>query len=688
MKKLIAILLLIALVISCCSCGKAPEEATATNERVDLYSISTDDLWDEYYRQKNQGKATNEDLYGMIDEMTPINGVYKVWSPAGVQNMADHPDASFEFLCNIDMQGATVRPIGTKDKPFTGTISGMNVIVSNFSITESVDGAMGVLGYNKGTIKDIKFEDVTMVADANTKYMGGIAGYNESTLKAVNVTGTMLVESAAEGVQCGGIAGYTCADVINSTSDMDITCTVAGAATVGSCAGVAEGVHSEYTENYGYLDITGSNKTVGLIFGAAKDVDLYTVAFLGEKNQLDGKLFTNYFGTEENATYEMIPVRDNTPYVMDPNVEKLRDRVVEYMYSMATFRWSVDEALYYDCHCLLGSCHGQYEPNLLHIGLPYKHYSSNMDRFLLCVDEDHYLKDWVTELPGVEGYDIYVGNDCLGSIQSAWWSVSNESNIVSIQTAQPARNEGNAIPIGEWPYWHDVPADQKSLILIDMVPMEVWYDAYAQVRKGDAYVSQNNEGSGHIRMAQENPVIVRDENGNINGDYSYIITVEQGAPTQLEPFYTSWRWDYKYTFNNLIMGGYTPITIPELLTGEMEPVEATLDGAGEGKAGLTLGTIKTNYNISYVTMQILDSKGNVAFEQHMTPNAATYSYHGGYTMGIRNLTMEFPMSRFATTLQKIDFKIGETYTYSVSVQLTPGDHITVHEGSFTNGGAQ
>ena len=686
MKKLIAIMLLIAIVISCFGCGKKTTEE-AKSERVDLYSISTDDLWDAYYAEKNEGGKTPEDLYGMVDETTPVNGVYKIWSPKGVQQIADHPDASFEFLCSIDMEGATLRPIGTKDKPFTGNISGRNTILSNFTISESVDGAMGFLGYNQGTIKDLTLDEVTMVADENTKYIGGMAGYSEKVLRAVTVNGTITVDKAVEGVVCGPIAGYTNGDVINCASDMDITCTVAGTATIGGCVGVAENIRSEYTENYGFLDITGSNKTVGVIIGDAKNVQLATVAFLGEKNQVDGKLFTNYFGKEENVTYETLLLRDNTPYVMDPNVEKLRDTVVNYMYNMATFRWSVDEPLYYDCNCLLGSCHGQYDANLLHIGLPYKHYSSNMDRFLLCVDEDNYLQDWVCDLPAMEGYDIYVGNDCLGSIQSSWWSVSNDSNVTSIQNAQPARGVGGAIPIGDWPHEVDVPANKSSKILIDLVPLEVWFDAYAQVRKGDAYVMQDKEGSGHIRMAQENPVIVRDENGNINGDYSYIVTVEQGAPTQLVPYYTSWRHDYKYSFKNLALGGYCPITIEELQTGEMEPVEAKMDGGVEGKAGLTLGTIKTNYNISYVTMIIKDSQGNEVFKRYMTPNAYYYSDMGGYTMGIRNIALEFPMNKFAAPLQDAEFAIGESYTYSVSVKLTPGDEIVVHEGNFTHGNA-
>ena len=36
------------------------------------------------------------------------------------------------------------------------------------------------------------------------------------------------------------------------------------------------------------------------MYGEAKNVDIYTQAFLGEENTIDGVLFDNYFGKEEN----------------------------------------------------------------------------------------------------------------------------------------------------------------------------------------------------------------------------------------------------------------------------------------------------------------------------------------------------------------------------------------------------
>lgn len=688
MKKMIAMLLLLAIMLPFCACSKGAEAPAPTNDRVDLYSVDLDELWEAYEGKNSEGALTPEQMYGHIDQTVPMEGVYKIWNAEGVKNIVNHPDASFEVLCNIDMEGATLRPIGTKDQPFTGKISSVGCNISNFKIEGSVDGYLGFITINKGSINNLTLNDVTIVLDANTRYMGGLAAVNESKINSAIINGSMIVDKAADNAVCGAIVGHNNGTINNVNSDVDIIYTAEGRATIGGLVGISEGGHMEFCDAYGQLEVTGENKLVGLMIGSAKDMDVNNLAFVGETNTVNGVLFEEYFGTSENVTYERMLLRDNKPVEMDPKVDALRTKVVDTMYEMATTRWSIDRDMYYDCHCLLSSCHGVYAAHDVYVGMPYKHYSSNLARFKLVLDEDNYFVDWITELPALEGHEPYVGNDCLGSIQSAWWTVSNEVNAFSIQSCQPARNVSGTIPVGEWPYWVDVPAEEDSKILVEEdVPMETWYEAYAQVRKGDAYVHQDNQGSGHIRMAQENAVVVRDENGAIDGDYSHIVTVEQGAPTQLEPYYCSWRYDYTYSFELLYLRGYTPITIAEFQTGEMEPVECTLEGGGTGKAGMTLGTVHTNYNIDYVNLRITDSKGNVAMERFLLPNMGYYSDFGAYTMGIRNISLHFDLARFANTVNEANLVPGETYSYTVTVQTTPGESFVVKEDTFTNGSA-
>ena len=115
MKKLISILMLLAILLSCCACAaeEAPETSVATQATEATQETTGQNLstrfptWEEMEviveEKKTEGQATPEEMYGMINQLEPIGGVYKVWSVVGVQNMADHPDGKFELLCNIDM---------------------------------------------------------------------------------------------------------------------------------------------------------------------------------------------------------------------------------------------------------------------------------------------------------------------------------------------------------------------------------------------------------------------------------------------------------------------------------------------------------------------------------------------------------------------------------------------------------
>ena len=101
MKKLIAIMLLFALVLSCCACQK----------------------------QEAQSQSGELDVYADIDETVMQDGVYKIHSIRGIENMAAHPEASFEVIRDIDLGGAVLSPIGTKENPFTGSVNGNNFVI-------------------------------------------------------------------------------------------------------------------------------------------------------------------------------------------------------------------------------------------------------------------------------------------------------------------------------------------------------------------------------------------------------------------------------------------------------------------------------------------------------------------------------------------------------------------------------
>ena len=712
MKKIVSILILLAILLSCCACGaeETNETQASTAATEAAVEVVTDKMlldaetfynsrptYEEvlaYMEMEEKAKqADPEKLYGMIDQTVPVNGVYKIWNAEGVQLMAEHPDAHFELLCSIDMEGATVKTIGTKDKPFTGIIDGANAYIANFTVEATDDGYLGFLGYCEGEIKRIKLENVTFVAKENTKYMGGMAAYSTIDIKGCTVTGTMVVDQAAEDAVCGGFIGQTSGDVINSVADVDITYTAAGSATIGGLVGICEDGKVEFSETYGLLDITGSNKTTGLLMGQAKDLTLYTVSFLGENNLVDGTLFANYFGTDENVTYEVINVRDNTVKPLPEAQQKLRDRVVAEMYEMATIEWYTSENLYHDCACLLTICHGIFEEGKLHVGVPYNHKGNSMARFQYCLTEDNTVRDWVYPFVSYDGYDLYMGNDCSSAIQHAWWTVSNTTDLIRCTYMHPKFMEQNGcIPVGEWNWTVGIDEKGNKYTANYTKPYalasgtQTMYEAYAQMHMGDAYSMLSDKG-GHTRMAVAEPVVVRDENGLINGKLSFVKSVEQGGPNVIEPYYCSWNVDKEYTFQQLFDGGYLPVTCEELLTGEMEPVEVTFEGGVDGKMGMVCGEIKSNYFLDGAQLVITDSQGNVVLDHVGFPTVDKYLIFSDSDSGIRNYNDTFKMGLFTSVLQNVEFEMGETYHYSVTVWLATDDRIEVKTGSFVQGEA-
>ena len=150
MKKFIAVVLLIAVLLSCCACGTDPAKQT----------------------EPSLDPSSMEAKYGHIDQTVLTDGVYKIWNAEGVKNMVKHPEGKFELLCTVDMQGATISPIGTAEKPFTGELYGANFFIQNFTVQGGSEESFGFLGVNQGLVRNLVLENVTFLPGANAKNIG------------------------------------------------------------------------------------------------------------------------------------------------------------------------------------------------------------------------------------------------------------------------------------------------------------------------------------------------------------------------------------------------------------------------------------------------------------------------------------------------------------------------------------
>ena len=680
MKKLMSVLILFAMLLTMVACGADSTQAStgATEGTVDATNPS----------EETQGASsgihemTNEDLYGHINQLEPIGGVYKVWSAVGIQNMADHPDGEFELLCPIDMEGATVRPIGTEEKPFTGIIRGSDMTISNFTVQGGDEACFGFVGVNQGEIRNVILTNVTFVPGENAKHIGSFAGKNEGIiLRSTINTSAMTVEKAPEGAVCGAFVGLNTGSITNSKAEVDLAYNAEGAATVGGIAGIAQGGELNRNEVNGKLEVAGANKTVGLFAGTSEGVVIATSSFLGSVNTVNGELMTKFTGNEDD---EMVTVteallRDNSGRDVPDNVRALRDKVVKAMYDMGTIEWRVEKELNYTDRV--------WNTTYQFKGIPYNHKSGSLAQAQYMIRDDGFLIEDVYEWATSDSWDMYFGSDCSGALQQAWWTVSNSSNTFVTNYLYPYARCG-ALPVGDWEWDFDAltGTPKVSTPYMEANGEERMYEAYALLLAGDGVVYHTPAG-GHCRMIAEDAVVVRNQNGKIDPQKSYVISHEQGNAVRddVAGTYSSWNISRKQSFANLFYDAACPITIEELQTGEMEPVEVTLEGGAEGFAGMFSGKVTANYNIDSATLKITDSQGNVVLDKPFFVDVQKNSEFGNAYYAGRQLNFYFNMSDLGIFVTNLDLEIGQTYSYTVTINLHTFDHVVVKEGSFAYG---
>ena len=687
MKKLMSFVLLFAILLTLCACGnnQAQEDPTEPSTVPSLEELKA-----QQEEEKHAYDGDPEEMFAHIDQSVPQNGVYQLWNAEGVKQIAQHPDGKFQLLCHIDMGGMEIAPI----PEFTGNLDGVNFTIKNFTVKGGANGNFGFIGVNKGKINNLTLENVTFIPEGDLQNIGAFAGVNEGIiLRNFINTSTMDVTQAANGANCGGIVGLNTGNLQNNTCWVDLTVNTDAVMNAGGIAGKITAGTVEFNDVEGKLVISGEGKTVGIIAGAISNVYIHECAFIGEQNTLNDKLFENYFGTEENVTFERLLYRDNGREPLPPAQQKLRDRVAEEMVTMGTVEWSTSQDLLHDCTCLLTVCHGNYTPGKLHVGIPYNHKGGSMARFYYTVNENNVIKDWVYGLEAFDGFDSYVGNDCSTSVQHSWWTVSNSSNVIRCTYMLPKYQENGAIAVGDWSWKEGIDPETGKVYTGNYTEPYVFatgeqkmYECYALMRKGDAYFSITKDG-GHTRMAAADPVVVRDENGVIDPTYSYVLSHEQGAPAIEDPYFCTWRLNYKYTFGQLYRGHKVPVTIEELLTGEMEPVECTLSDSVDGKMGMMTGNIKANYFLDSVTLEVKDSQGNVMLSHRMFTTVDHFYDANSNDNGIRNYNDTYDLAGFGAPLQYVQFENGETYSYSITAHLATGDAIHLKDGSFIQGQA-
>lgn len=175
-------------------------------------------VWELLYQDEYEDRRTELEEYFNENVNEDYAAFYSdyIYNPAGtvdytgyifIENAADFAniandlDGKYVLLNNIDLGGVEWSPIGTAEKPFTGTLDGNGNTISGLAITKTTDGVAGLFGHNNGTIKNLTVSG-NINADAtgsenNVAYIGGVAGYNGGTINncynLVTVNGSIVI---------------------------------------------------------------------------------------------------------------------------------------------------------------------------------------------------------------------------------------------------------------------------------------------------------------------------------------------------------------------------------------------------------------------------------------------------------------------------------------------------------------
>lgn len=367
-----------------------------------------------------------------------------------------------------------------------------------------------------------------------------------------------------------------------------------------------------------------------------------------------------------------IPIANNSM-----TSEELRQICVDYIKLSVSCQWVADESYY-----LVIEDHAErnFTQGKLYGGIPYVNEASgNLYRFMEYYDPE----TGILNSQGVCAKPELFATACSGTAGWAWSRVINSAEISWTHSINAFHG---FIPVGPYKYNLDVEhmwewgEDGKKIYYSNTKTIcknntsQKMYESYALTHLADCY-SRN----GHVAMAVSEPVVVRNEDGTINGKKSYIMLAEQGQHTKAKYHLrtTSDGTEYRirgndgkaYSFQSLYEAGYLVHTFAEFI-GE-NPVEAgsvTMDHtkAVTSAEMLAQGYIRANYPISDVFITVYNSKNEIVYEHvERTVNHYTKVLDAKDCVPVEDLRQ---------------YETGE-FTIKITSQISTGELIDVYTGT-------
>ena len=656
------------------------------------------------------GTSTISSILDLVTGKTAIgdsdnDGILEIDSVAGLYYMAQNPTLSYELTADIDMEGTQWTPIPY----FAGSLEGNGHTISNCVINESVQDKFTATEYNMGffggthadsMIHDVHLRNVVVNADEDAKFIGVLLGSSRGTVTECTVT--------------GGI--YDTRESLPGDNKIYIG-VYAGRVTTGATASIEPAHTISITDDTGTYTVTGLCADMKM---KVADSDLVQVGLVGWQPK-----GYSCEGQWVDTTYDSAQ--------LSQTMQDRQQIIVDHMNTMGSIPWQVSEDLDYIPIGGTGSVHRQtFKKGITYYGLPYTSNAGSLERFMSKIDtstgknitieglEDGYYLKTPEDQKGYYGFVQYMGNDCSSALNWAWIRVSPSRvngasdteyaggvyvrftiNMVPNETVQYERG---IYPVGEWTtvsknddsivgdFAYTVTDEIDTEQILASNSREIIAEAYAMTRKADGllYYSSVKEG-GHARLAVADPIVIRNKDYSIDMDKSFFVTTEQGDGLyDRKTTNSSWRINYKYTFNDLLNedyntsdgssgGVYVPITMRALRSDYVKHSYYT-EYADLPVVSPISGKIHSNFHLISSTVKVTDNQGNVIYDNQVyTGIHRTYGETRGTFQSID--LSEAHTEAFTAAAKAAGMVAGNEYYYSVSILLSNGETKIVRDNA-------
>ena len=288
----------------------------------------------------------------------------------------------------------------------------------------------------------------------------------------------------------------------------------------------------------------------------------------------------------------------------------------------------------------------------------------------------------VVDISEAGKYDVLLGNVCSTGCFWAWARVMNSSNY---SWSQYSVQSNNCINVGNYTYDKNLPrfvqeGDQGTDDVCAANGQQVIYESYGAMDIADGLVT-HWEKNGHIMMCSVAPVVVRNSDGTIDGENSYLHIIEQGG--RWDPGVSAGGLDYEYeysldkkfTFLKLWESKYIPFTFGEFIgTDPIEETEIKFTYSEDSitKNKLFSQRVTCNYYISDIYVYIYDESGTEVLKHAVRARQPS----------TLELQVHKRVGQCHTWGDWDSLTPGGDYTIKIDVQLGTGEKPVVYEGKF------